>query len=175
MDKRQQIIEVVPYDPNWIDLFQAEAAALRHIFTDNVVTVHHIGSTAVPGLAAKPTIDILLEVKDIEQVDQHNAQMAELGYEAWGEYRIPGRRFFVKGDTKRTHHVHVFQTGSHKIARHLHLRDYLIAHPAEARAYAELKLKLATQFAHDRRGYVTNKQDYVKALEKRALTWVRLK
>lgn len=171
MDKRKQIIEVVPHDPNWPIQFEEEASQLKPIFYDNFVAIYHIGSTSVPGLAAKPTIDIILVVKDIESVDKCNDQMEKLGYEAWGEYNIPGRRFFVKGKDKRTHHVHTFQVGSTEIARHLYFRDYLKSHPDEAKEYANLKIKLAQQFANDRRGYIQNKQDYVKVLEKKAIDW----
>lgn len=171
MNKRKQIIEVVPYDPNWPNQFEEEASKITPIFSDNFVAIHHIGSTSVPGLAAKPTIDIIVEVKNIELVDNCNPQMEKLGYEAWGEYKIPGRRFFVKGENKRTHHVHTFQVGSVEIARHLYVRDYLKSHPDEAKEYANLKIKLAQQFTNDRRGYVKNKEDYVKALEQRAIEW----
>ena len=172
MEKRKQIIEVVPYDTDWPNQFEEEARRIRPIFSNNFVAIHHIGSTSVPGLAAKPTIDIILEVKNIELVDHCNDAMEKLGYEAWGEYHIPGRRFFVKGEDKRTHHVHTFQTGSAEIANHLYFRDYLKSHPDEAKEYADLKIKLAEQFSHDRRGYVQNKEDYVKALEKKAMDWV---
>src|SRR3990167_96551 len=91
--------------------------------------------------------------------------MVTLGYEAWGEYGIPGRRFFVKGVDKRTHHVHTFQTGSFDIARHLYFRDYLITHPDDATAYADLKIKLAKKFSGNRKAYVENKQEHVKKLE----------
>jgi GrpB-like predicted nucleotidyltransferase (UPF0157 family) len=164
VDKRKQIIEVLPYDPKWIDEFKKEASQIKPIFRDNFVAIHHIGSTSVPGLAAKPTIDILLEVKHIKQVDECNKQMELLGYEAWGEYNIPGRRFFVKGDTKRTHHVHTFESNSQDIARHLYFRDYLKSHPKEAKEYANLKIKLAEQFAHNRRAYVQNKQEFVRRM-----------
>lgn len=173
MDKRKQMIEVVPYDSDWPMQFEEEAALIKQIFADNFVAIHHVGSTAVPGLAAKPTIDIILEVKDIELVNECNYEMEKLGYEAWGEYHIPGRRFFVKGEAKRTHHVHTFQVGSEDTLRHLYFRDYLKSHPDKAKEYANLKIKLAQQFANDRRGYVQNKQDYVQALEKKAIHWYR--
>ena len=171
MKKRKQIITVVPYDPTWPKQFEEKASRIKPIFAENFVAIHHVGSTAVPGLAAKPTIDIVLEVKNIERVDECNGQMAELGYEAWGEYNIPGRRFFVKGKDKRTHHVHAFQTDSADIGRHLYFRDYLKSHPKDAEEYADLKIKLAQQFANDRRSYVLSKQDFVKTLEKRAIDW----
>lgn len=173
MDKRKQIIEVVPYDPKWPKRFQDEASKIIPIFSENFIAIHHIGSTSVPGLAAKPTIDIIVEVKDITLVDKCNLKMELLGYEAWGEYNISRRRFFVKGEDKRTHYVHTFQVGNPEIIRHLYVRDYLKSHPDEAGRYANLKIKLAQQFANNRRGYVHNKQDYIRALEKRAIDWFR--
>jgi GrpB-like predicted nucleotidyltransferase (UPF0157 family) len=169
--KKIQTVEVVPYDPNWPNQYEREASLIKTIFSNNFVAIHHIGSTSVPGVAAKPTIDILLEVKKIELVDKCNSEMEKLGYEALGEYNIPGRRFFVKGEDKRTHHVHTFQVGSPEIARHLYFRDYLKSHPIEAKIYGDLKIKLAIQFANDREGYVQNKHNYVKALEKKAIDW----
>lgn len=171
MDKKKQIIEVVPYDPNWMMQFRDEASLITPLLGDNFVAIHHIGSTSVPGLVAKPTIDMILEVNDIELIDACNDRMSVLGYEAWGEYHMPGRRFFLKGDEKRTHHIHTFQTGSFEIARHLYVRDYLKTHPEEVRAYADLKIQLAHQFAHDRKRYVLAKADFVKALEYRAIEW----
>jgi GrpB-like predicted nucleotidyltransferase (UPF0157 family) len=171
IDKRKQIIEVIPYDVNWQHQFIEEAKQIEAIFSHNFVTIHHIGSTSISNMPAKPTIDILLVVNSIEQVDDNNQQMAELGYDAWGEYHISGRRFFVKGKNKRTHHVHTFEVDSTEIDRHLHFRDYLIAHPDEAKGYADLKLELAKKFAHDRRAYVVNKKTRVEALEEKAIIW----
>ena len=169
--KRQQIIEVLPYDPTWPTQFSSEAKLITNIFKKEGVSIHHVGSTSVPNMPAKPTIDIILVVSDIEQVDQHNVSMENLGYEAWGEYRIPGRRFFVKGEDKRTHHVHTFAKGSEHIDRHLCVREYLIAHPQEAAQYAALKQDLAKQCRYNRRGYVEGKHDYILALEQRAIQW----
>src|SRR6185436_9586865 len=110
-----------------------------------VVAVHHIGSTAIPGIHAKPVVDILLEVTDIAQVDAATEAIERLGYEARGEFGIRGRRYFRKGDGsgESTHHVHAYRTGSRDVERHLAFRDYLIANPEEARAYSVLKQRLA--------------------------------
>ena len=77
--KRQQIIEILPYDPTWPAQFAAEADLITHIFKKETVAIHHVGSTSVPNMPAKPTIDIILVVSDIEQIDQHNASMEKLG------------------------------------------------------------------------------------------------
>lgn len=171
INKRKQIIEVVEYRKEWITQFHEEATLIKNIFKNNFSAIHHIGSTAIPNMPAKPTIDILLEVKKIDLVDNINDEMAILGYEAWGEYNIPGRRFFVKGENKRTHHVHCFQSGCPDIERHLCFRDFLIEHPIKAKEYAKLKIKLANKFAYNRHAYVIAKSDYVKSLENEAIKW----
>lgn len=172
--KKQQIIEVLPYDRRWIDQFEDEKALLVPVFGDNCLDLHHIGSTAIPCMSAKPTIDMLLVVHNIHRVDSCNAHLHELGYEAWGEYGIAGRRFFLKGNEKRTHHLHVFEANNHyAIDRHLSFRDYLIAHPEEAAAYEALKIALATEFRCNRRGYFLGKEAQVKAIEQRAMQWLK--
>jgi len=171
MNKKEQIIEVIPYDSNWLKEFKIEASRIKPLFSGNFIAIHHIGSTAVPGLSAKPTIDIILEVCNIDLVDACNDAMAGLGYEALGEYGIFGRRLFIKGEEKRTHHVHTFQTGNTEIHRHLCFRDYLIAHPEDAKNYAELKIRLAKEFSNNREAYVENKHEYIKRLEQKALKW----
>lgn len=171
MNKRKQIIEVVPYDNNWPKQFAQESQCVRNIFSEIFIEIHHIGSTAVDGLAAKPVIDMILVVADLHKVDQYNVLMGKLGYEAWGEYGILGRRFFVKGEAKRTHHIHTFEQGSEHIVRHIAVRNYLQKNPKVAEEYAALKIKLAKHYKDNRRAYVIGKQDYVKILEQKAIVW----
>ncbi len=126
-------ILLAPHNPNWVPQFKAEAATLTQIFGDNLVGIHHIGSTAVSGIQAKPIIDMMPIVWDIDQVDSLNDAMAKLGYIHKGEHGIPGRRYFRKGsDQYHTHHIHVYQIGSPEIAHHLLFRDYLGSHPAKS-------------------------------------------
>jgi GrpB-like predicted nucleotidyltransferase (UPF0157 family) len=165
-------VTVVPYDACWPDLFQEEADDLTAILGDEVVAIHHIGSTAIPGIYAKPIIDILVEVQDIERMDTLNREMTEHGYLPKGEFGIAGRRFFIKGtEESRTHHVHVFQTGDPEYERHLAFRDYLRAHPEEAQAYSRLKRELAQRFPHDIDGYMAGKNDLIKETERKAKAW----
>ncbi|HEY7680345.1 MAG TPA: GrpB family protein, partial [Terriglobia bacterium] len=138
-----------------------------------VVALHHIGSTAIPGIFAKPIIDILLEVDDVKGLDSRTSAMQGLGYEGLGEFGIPGRRYFRKNNSSgiRTHQVHAFQSGSSEIERHLAFRDYIIAHPQEARRYSELKRALAKQHPEDIESYMDGKDPYIKEHEQKALTW----
>ncbi len=164
----------VPHDPGWAEAFEAEAAALRSILGDEALAVHHIGSTSVPGLAAKPTVDVLVEVRRIGEIDRFDAAMAERGYEAWGEYGIPGRRFFVKNRGHvRTHNVHAFEAGNPEVERHLVFGDYLIQHPENANAYGNLKKTLAEKFPTDIVAYMDGKDAFVKRTEREALSWSR--
>lgn len=165
-------VRVVEHDPRWVEMFEQEAERLRAVFGDLLLAIHHIGSTSVPGLAAKPIIDMLPVVRDIAAVDALNDQMAALGYEAMGELGLPGRRYFRKGGDDRTHQLHAYQLDSRQsIDRHLAFRDYLRAHPAVAQAYGELKTGLAAQFPEDIYGYMDGKDQFVKQVERQALEW----
>jgi GrpB-like predicted nucleotidyltransferase (UPF0157 family)/RimJ/RimL family protein N-acetyltransferase len=168
----EQIVEVLPYDPQWVPIFTAEAKTLRSLFAAEVVAVHHIGSTSIPGLKAKPIIDILLEVRDIEQVDAFNEPMRQLGYEPRGEFGLPRRRYFPKtGHGNRTHQVHVWQSGDIEIKRHLAFRDFMIAHKEKAQEYGRLKEDLVAQFTGDREAYMDGKHDFCQHMERQALAW----
>lgn len=164
-------VEVVPPDPLWRNQFEQEAKQVACALGENVVTVHHIGSTAIPHIHAKPIIDLLAEVRDITQVEARNDAMAALGYSAMGEFGLPGRRYFIKEvDGVRTHQVHTFQSGS-EIERHLAFRDYMIAHPEAAQHYSDLKRKLAKQFPTDINGYMDGKDEFIQEMQRKALEW----
>ena len=168
-------IKVVPYNSDWQRLYQSEVDRLRKVLGNELVSTFHIGSTAIPGMSAKPIIDILLEVKSISKLDDYNEAMKELGYNPRGELGIPGRRYFSKNDSNgiRTHHVHAFETGNIGLERHIAFRDYMIAHPEDAREYAKLKIRLADEFQWDIDGYCDGKDAFVSDMEKKALLWYR--
>ena len=169
-DKRR--VGVVSYNPNWTEIYKEESKKIKNVLSDIIVDIHHIGSTAIPGIKAKPVIDILVEVKDIEAVDQYNNKMEELGYEVMGEYGIPKRRFFRKGGNNRTHHIHIFQVGNEEIERHINFKEYLIAHPDKAREYSKLKEKLTNKYTYDVENYTNGKSDFIKEIDRKAkLRW----
>jgi GrpB-like predicted nucleotidyltransferase (UPF0157 family) len=166
-------VEVVPHNPRWRDAFEAEAKHVAAALGDNVVAIHHIGSTAIPNIYAKPVIDLLVEVRDIAEVDVRSSAMESLGYEVMGEYGIPGRRYFRKETREgiRTHHIHVFEAASAEVERHLAFRDYMIAHPGEAQRYSELKRKLAEEHPQSIDGYMDGKDGFIKEIDRRAAHW----
>ena len=168
-------IVVLPYSDSWPKLYEQEALRIRGVLGREIVSIHHIGSTSIPGCNAKPIIDILIEVKNIERVDSYNEKMIELGYEPRGELGIPGRRYFSREEPKyvRTHHVHSFQSGNIGILRHLAFRDYMREHPEDVKTYSDLKIVLARRFPKDVDGYINGKHLYMERMEKVAVEWYR--
>ena len=165
-----QHIVVVDYDPLWPLLFRKEADAISRILGDNLVLIHHIGSTSVHFLAAKPIIDIMPVVKDLSGVDAVSEEFVKLGYEYLGEFGIKGRRYLRKSGQERTHQIHIFQMEDDvNISRHLAFRDYLRSHRDVAMEYAELKKDLAARFPYDIDGYCDGKDAFVKRIENLAL------
>ena len=163
-------VEVVPHNPNWRNEFEVEAKKIAAALGETVLAVHHIGSTAIRGIYAKPVIDMLVEVRRISEVDARSSAMERLGYEVMGEFGIPGRRYFRKDNPAgiRTHQIHVFETGSAQVKRHLAFRDFLNAHPQEAQKYSELKRKLAAENPNNMDGYIDGKDDFIKEIDRRA-------
>ena len=148
------------------------------VFKHSMVGIHHIGSTAVPGLAAKPTIDILIEVKAGTLVSEYYEDMCHLGYECRGECLdavipgTPGRYYFPKVvDSQHVIHVHVCHEGHCQIVELLGLRDYLRTHASEAEEYGAHKARLAARFTHDNIAYMKGKDALVKGLIERAMQW----
>jgi GrpB-like predicted nucleotidyltransferase (UPF0157 family) len=156
-------------------MYEEESRRVSSVLKEEIVRMHHIGSTSIPGMWAKPIIDILLEVKDINRIDRYNNAMIILGYEPRGELGIPGRRYFSREEPidVRTHHVHAYQLGNRSIERHLAFRDYMIQHPEDAEKYARLKKELAAKFPLDIDSYITGKDKFVEEMEARAIAWSR--
>ena len=161
-------VEIVPHDPNWRTAFETESKLIALALRDNVVAIHHIGSTAIPQIHAKPIIDMLVEVKDITKIDVQSSALEALGYEAMGEFGISGRRFFRKG---RTHHIHSFEVGSPQRERHLAFQDYMITHSEAAQEYSELKRKLAKKYPDNIEAYMDEKDGFIKAMDLKAAKW----
>ena len=134
-----RVIEVVDYDSNWQKAFETEKILLTKAICVNAIKVEHIGSTSVLGLAAKPVIDILVEVSSFKELDAANTKLEALGYKVKGENGISGRRYFQKGGNQRSHQVRAFQTNDTNLVRHIAFKEYLIAHPEIAMEYSFVK------------------------------------
>jgi GrpB-like predicted nucleotidyltransferase (UPF0157 family) len=166
-------VEVVPHNPDWNISFKEQFLQLAIALGNNAIAIHHIGSTAIHTVYAKPIIDILVEVKDLLQVENRSGAIESLDYIAMGEFGIPERRFFLKDNHLgiRTHHLHIFETGSPQIDRHLAFRDYLRCHYEDALKYSTLKYQLAQQFPSDIQGYLDGKNEFIQEIDRRAATW----
>ncbi len=158
-------VELVEHDPSWADLFDEERERLTGIFDGRVVAIEHVGSTSVPGLCAKPIVDVLVGLRELQLADEEIAQMERLGYEYLGEYGLPGRLFFRKDP--RTHHVHVVEHGGEHWKRQLLFRDTLRADAEERRRYDEFKRRLAAE-GHPREVYTELKTPFIREVEARA-------
>ena len=172
-------IVITDYDPAWPAQFAEEAQRIGAALGDSVAVIEHFGSTAVPGLSAKPIIDLLVAVRSLPEARARAVPALEaLGYAYWRDDPAPDRLFFVKGlvPGPRTHHVHIVdlsvshdpRLGEFTFADRLLFRDYLRANPDEAACYAALKRDLAAQFSEDREAYTGGKTEYVDRIMQKA-------
>jgi GrpB-like predicted nucleotidyltransferase (UPF0157 family) len=163
---------IAPWTEKWNELYILEATEIKRILHLEQIDIFHIGSTAIPAIGyAKPTIDLLVVVKEIDRVDWYAKDMTELGYSCRGEQGIVGRRYFTKGGNSRTHHVHIFEAGNINIKTHLDFKAFMLAHPEDAKRYGELKLELAEKFPDDIHKYQAGKEAFVQALVEKAITY----
>jgi len=165
-------VAISPYDPAWPRMFETER---DHLFAclprELIRRIEHFGSTSIPGLAAKPIVDMLVEVASLEETKARIAPVLEAqGYDyfwrpTWGDDTPPFYAWFIKRDARglRTHHIHMVEADSEHWERLL-FRDYLLEHPETARAYQELKLSLARDYPNDRVAYTNGKTEFIAAV-----------
>ena len=160
------------YSADWPLEFEREAGRLRGYFKDEIVAIHHIGSTSVPGLAAKPVIDVLPVIRHIETADALTSLLEKEGYRAWGEYGLAGRRFFTRDrGGYRTHNIHIYGEGHPDIERHLAFCAYLRAHADARKEYETIKRAAYARFPANIDGYMECKDEWIKQHEIIALDW----
>jgi GrpB-like predicted nucleotidyltransferase (UPF0157 family) len=173
-DRFDPAIRIVDPDRAWPALAERELRRIAEAVGDAAVRVEHVGSTAVPGLAAKPIIDLQLSVDALEPRERYVVPLDGLGYLFAPAPESPDHHFFAKPPERpRTHHLHVCEAGSEHELRHVAVRDFLRGHPGEAARYAALKRAVAARHPQDRLAYIEGKDEYVAALERRALSWAR--
>ena len=164
-----EAVTVVRYDPAWPDLYERERALIARALGDPAVAIEHVGSTAVPGLGAKPIIDILIAVLDLSDGERCMRPLEELGYEYRGEAGIAGRLYFRKfSGGKRSHQIHMVEQESDFWQRHILFRDFLREQPQEAQDYYDVKVRLAERFGTDRLGYNEAKTEFIESALARA-------
>jgi GrpB-like predicted nucleotidyltransferase (UPF0157 family) len=158
------MIVLVPHDPAWAAQFAIARDEILSACNGLVTEVHHVGSTAIPGLAAKPVLDLLPVVRRFEDGAACVPALQALGYAHRGEHGIAGRHYFVRG-TPRSDHAHLFAADHPEVERHLLFRDYLRAHADEREAYEHLKRDLAAKFGDDRQAYAAAKTPFCDRID----------
>ena len=165
-------VVIVDYNPAWPIMYEEERAQIQALIGEYISEIHHVGSTSIPGLGAKPIIDILVIVREFALGERCVEPLATLGYEYMGEYGIPGRHYFRKpvGPFEtRTHHIHMVEKGHDQRALMLIFREYLRLHPEAMQEYYQLKKGLAEQYKTDRDQYTDAKAPFVKSIVRAAI------
>lgn len=156
-------VALLPHDPRWVTAF----LLLKKLFRERLPSLafHHVGSTAIPGIPAKPVLDLLATADTLDALDAHKEKLEALGFEWKGEYGIAGRRYCVLYDAQKQTafvHLHAFAADHAEVEAHLLFRDYLRAHPERAKAYASLKEKLAAEVSREE--YTERKAPLIREL-----------
>lgn len=157
-------IVVVDYDPRWPLLFAQERARVAAALAGAIESITHIGSTSVPGLPAKPIIDLLVTASRLGPPEVYVERLERLGYTFFPALGNTNRYMFGRGNP-HTHHLHIVEHGGEEHARPLAFRNYLTAHAEVARAYADLKRALALRFPDDRQAYNAGKTDFIRSID----------
>jgi GrpB-like predicted nucleotidyltransferase (UPF0157 family) len=156
------------YDPRWPERFETLRMRIDAALGPLVAAIEHVGSTAVPGLAAKPIIDIDVLLRSDSDLPLAIGRLGTLGYEHQGNLGIAGREAFRVPAADVSHHLYVCPPNSQAYLEHLAFRDHLRSHPEEARGYELLKRLLACQYGNDRDGYTQAKSEFIEAILRRA-------
>ena len=178
MEEKPDIIPVTlaPHRAEWVPMAADESARLKAALGDNLITVHHVGSTSIPNIMAKPIVDLMPFVRDLAVLDRQEQAVRDLGYKWHGEFGLEGRRFCSKVDPatgKRIYQLHFFRPNNESAIRMLAFRDYLRAHPFVAKEYEMEKLRAAAAQPDDTTAYNHEKNDWIKRVEKDAMAWAQ--
>ena len=165
-------VKLLPHNPEWAEQAGREETRILEAVWPAIVEMHHVGSTSISGIAAKPIIDLVGVGPDLETIEAARPRIEALGYEWHGEYGLAGRRFCTLCDPAsglRKFHLHCYAAGDHSIHRHLAFRDYLRARPAMAEAYQQMKVDCAAKHPKDSNAYTACKDRWIKKTEAEAL------
>lgn len=164
-------VELVEHQDEWIEAGRECIRHLSSILGERAVSIEHVGSTAIPGIHAKPIIDIAVGVRSLDEAMECRDELARYGMIFHGEDN-PGQLLFVIGDGEiRTHHIHFVPYDGKAWRNYMIFRDYLISHPERAKAYDELKLKLASMYSGNRKAYTSSKNSFISDTIAEAMKW----
>lgn len=162
-------VAVYPYDKSWPEEFEKEKKILKTILKDFDVEIEHVGSTSIPGLSAKPIIDIAIGAKDEQTLFKLESVMAEAGYDILNDYETKGEILARKGPPElRTHYIHMQLIGSEYWNEFMYFKRYLLDHPEEIKRYEQLKKDLSSKYANERKIYTAGKNEYISSILEKA-------
>ncbi len=167
-------VDLQPHSPEWAEAAAREIARLTPVFGDDLIAIHHVGSTAIPGILAKPILDLMPVTRDLSLLDACRPSLEALAYVWWGENGIPGRRYCTLSDlatARRKVHVHCFASANREVERHLAFRDYLRARPDVANTYQALKQSCRDRYPLDSRSYTECKQAWITQTVEEAMAF----
>lgn len=161
-------IMIADYDPRWPEQFELLRLRIAPALAPLAAAIEHVGSTAIPGLAAKPIIDMDVLLHSAADLPEAITRLAILGYQHRGDLGVPGREAFQPPSKDVPHHLYVCPPESHEYIRHITFREHLRANPQDARSYERLKRALAQEYRHDRETYNQAKTEFVEAILRKA-------
>ena len=166
---KRGVVKLSDYNPQWKTFFEKESAIILAATKDFVEDIQHIGSTAIPGLVAKPIIDILVAINSLLNIEKVIDLLKPIGFVYRGEQGIPNRHLFVKGgEDYRTHHLHMVEKEHSEWEKHILFRDYLRKHPEDVTEYSKLKEELLKKYEFDRGKYTDSKSDFIVGILEKA-------
>ena len=162
MALKRGIVELEEYNPKWADDYKKEEKLLKEVLGDKIIEIHHIGSTSIPGLKAKPVIDILIVIKSLNDISEIEEILKNYDYENRGRQGVSDRYFFAKGsEDARTHYIHFVEPNSNTYYNQVYFKKYLIEHPEYIKKYCDLKQDLASKYANERPKYTQGKNEFI--------------
>ena len=163
MALKRGIVKLENYQNNWVKEYEEGGKTIQKLLGSRVLEIHHIGSTSIPGLEAKPIIDMLLVIKSFDEIDEIDEILNPYAYENRGMQGVSDRYFFAKGpDGARTHYLHITTPFSDTYYNQIYFKKYLLEHPEYIQKYAELKKDLARQFKDERAKYTAGKSAFIQ-------------
>ena len=165
MALKRGIVELEEYNSNWKSDYLSEEVLLKEVLGDKILEIHHVGSTSIPGLKAKPVIDILVVIESLEQIAEIEELLSEYDYSNRGQQGVSDRYFFAKGpEDARTHYIHFVEPKSNTYYNLVLFKRYLLEHPEYIKKYCDLKNELAEKYADDRKMYTASKSEFIASV-----------
>lgn len=162
MSLKRGIVELADYSESWVEEYEKEKETLERVLKDELIEIHHIGSTSIPGLKAKPVIDILAVIPSLDDIDKVEEKLKEYDYENRGHQGVEDRYFFAKGpEDARSHYVHFVEPKSNTYYNQVYFKKYLLEHPEYIKQYCDLKTDLASKYADERPKYTQGKNEFI--------------